>query len=745
MGGGSEFISKFLEKYMITSISLCKVATYQNKVDLSDLKKINFIYGYNGSGKTTISRVLADKSKYPDCLLSWQDNNPIDIIVYNKDFIDANFSYSNSSVKGIFTLGEDKIEIKNEISNINSKLLELNSNIFNLNQSLKVKKESKDKLDKDFEDKMWDSKKEYESIFRKAIQGHLGSKISFKNKILEEYSNNQNELLIIDVLKDKYDSLFGDNTSSEINIPEIDSKSISKIINDTILKKKIIGSVDVDISALIEELNNSDWVRQGKEYLKGSDGICPFCQQEIRNELEKKLEKYFDDTYSRDIEYIHNLIYEYKKSCKKVIDDITSIISSNSKFVDIDKLNNINSLLDKLIDKNIKILDSKKNEPSQIVFLESLDNYIEDVNKIIKKSNDKIDKHNSMVENIRIERSKIIKDIWRYLVECNRKGIEIYKRESNSINKDIKELEDDISRINKIIIDDKNKVIELERQITGIQTTANNINNFLSSYGFNNFHIKVTDDKRAYQIVRNNGEYVEDTLSEGEKTLITFIYFYHLLKGSQNGSGIGYDKIVVIDDPISSLDSNNIFIIGDLIRNLCTIVKNNDGDINVKQIFILTHNVYFHKEITNRQNDRRNCSFWVVRKENQSSYVKRYESNPIKSSYELLWSSIRDRKKYDILSLSTVQNTLRKILENYFQILGNIDISIILNRFEGDERIICRSLVSWMHDGSHSIYDDLSCSFDEQLIDNYLCVFKKIFEKLGHENHYKMMMNEEIP
>lgn len=68
------------------------------------------------------------------------------------------------------------------------------------------------------------------------------------------------------------------------------------------------------------------------------------------------------------------------------------------------------------------------------------------------------------------------------------------------------------------------------------------------------------------------------------------------------------DKIVVIDDPVSSMDSGALFIVSALVREMIEVCYNNtdyrsykvDGDY-IKQIFILTHNIYFHKEITHHQ------------------------------------------------------------------------------------------------------------------------------------------------
>lgn len=92
-----------------------------------------------------------------------------------------------------------------------------------------------------------------------------------------------------------------------------------------------------------------------------------------------------------------------------------------------------------------------------------------------------------------------------------------------------------------------------------------------------------------------------------KRNFIAFLYYYHLAKGSLSSEAVK-DKIVVIDDPVSSMDSGALFIVSALVGEMIEVCYNNtdyrshkvDGDY-IKQIFILTHNVYFHKEITHHQ------------------------------------------------------------------------------------------------------------------------------------------------
>ena len=109
-------------------------------------------------------------------------------------------------------------------------------------------------------------------------------------------------------------------------------------------------------------------------------------------------------------------------------------------------------------------------------------------------------------------------------------------------------------------------------------------------------HDKIPD---KYIVVRPDGSPAKE-LSEGERNFIAFLYFYYLVHGAWKRDDLTKGKIVVIDDPVSSLDSSVMFIVGSLVRGLIEDCFCDGKKHNIKQIFILTHNPYFHKEISNK-------------------------------------------------------------------------------------------------------------------------------------------------
>ena len=133
-------------------------------------------------------------------------------------------------------------------------------------------------------------------------------------------------------------------------------------------------------------------------------------------------------------------------------------------------------------------------------------------------------------------------------------------------------------------------------------------------------------------------------------------------------------------------------------------------------------------------------NYWIISKDNNISSIRAFEkNNPIKTSYELLWQELKTNTN---ASLVTTQNIMRRILENYFSILGKDIDERIVNSFDTTEdKMICRSLISWINDGSHSIPDDLYIDSYTDSIDRYKEIFKEIFIKMDHKAHYDMMMS----
>ncbi len=427
----------------------------------------------------------------------------------------------------------------------------------------------------------------------------------------------------------------------------------------------------------------------------------------------------------------------YKNETDEVLERLDEIVKTEQDNLQT-KLNTeifkrIIETLRSKINGNWQKMRDKSKEMSRSFKLESTKNEIEKIGELIDTANQQIANHNEMMKDIENQKEICKGQTWKFLVNEFKSDIQEYNKKHCGLEKGIKEL--------------NNEIRELEKTMVSIKPIVNKINALLKGYGFTNFSLACTEDEKSYRIQREDGQLVGETLSESEVTFITFLYYYYLTKGSLKENDISKNKVLVIDDPISSLDSNILFIVSVLVKDLMK--ETMEEKTNIKQVIILTHNTYFYKKITLEYDLKRyqgKYSFWIIRKDNNVSKIEKFGENPIKNSYELLWQEVRWAKekqaKENNISWVSLQNVMRRIIEYYFRILGGFKHNDSLSEyFENiEEKQVFNSFISWFNNGSHGISDDLFVQSQDTSIETYLKVFENIFKITGHEAHYKMMM-----
>lgn len=737
---------------MIARISLQNTATFGNETQTMDkLKKLNFVFGSNGSGKTTISRVLRSPERYPNCTVEWENGSAFPCKVYNSDFVAENFK-DDSDMPGIFTLGKEELETKEKIRELEKQIRELDSERTKKSNTLKGadgKSGKEDELaafEKKYTDIFWSRKQRFDSSsLRDGMEGFLNSKTNFRKQLLQQAMSNKEQLCSFEELSSRAKVAFGEKP---MVLPEISLPNFTKFLElsrSPILKKKIVGKEDIDISVLIKKLNNSDWVKAGMTYLDRSDGVCPFCQGKIQDNLKEKLDRYFDETYLANIKEVDEIISQYDASSSQLLNQLDSILQQNADFMDAETFKASLQLLENVIGNNKQLLLSKKANPSMPVELLEYGNLPEELVNLVRESNCKIQEHNIMVSQLGKEQALLKKQIWRFIVNDASSDIAAYRKGK-------KKLEDEIAALNAEIREGlaqkrglETDIKNLQAALTSVIPTKDLINEWLEEFGFTGFRLEVGSDEHSYGLVRNDGTPVNKTLSEGEKNFVTFLYFYALLKGSQDDSGMTSEQVVVIDDPVSSMDSDVLFVISTLIRRLVWDMSNDESKI--QQLFIETHNIYFHKEVSLDRNFpkgmKAKTTFWTVQKNHNISFVNFCKSNPVKSTYEMLWDIVSGVSENPSSGDQTsIQNTMRRILEHYFSVYGDIPLNELPMKLDVKDRPIAKSLLSWVNDGSHSSFDDFYYTPPiADGVERYLSIFKAIFEKTGHIAHYNMMMD----
>lgn len=754
---------------------------YKSDSELQNFNKYNLFYGWNGSGKTTISRLfrILEKKEIPVEYDNIKFNIEIDsqkyseknykninenVFVFNEEFIEENINW-DESINKILLLSEDKIKETQEYTLIKENI---NGNEKTGTKGLnKVYLEEKDKLDSEnkiIEDayskiaknikinfQAIDSNdREYSSFNKTKIQKILDN----QEKLAEIIDNNQKEEeisnLITAVKNEKKETI--NYVKKEIKIEEF--VTIYNKIRETLLK---IVTAKV-IERLKENDDISSWVNQGLELNKKyNNEICEFCGNPLSRTRIEELENHFNDEVSKiknELEELSKKLEAYRINQDDIIIDKNLFYKENIS--NVDNLNNniiaevskldtiINSLKDSIEEKISNPF--KKVEIEEIdrtkTIIESYNNYIITQDKYVKETNEKTNNFEKQVKEIKKELANYyLKNEFQDEDIINKK--EQYKKNKEKVDKIKAELDGKLRRLN-----------ELESTLSNESLGAEKFNEKLNVFlGYDELRLEFNKELKGYEILRKSTNSKAHKLSEGEKTAIAFVYYLTKLK--ENGNRIE-DSIIVIDDPISSFDNNKLFSAYSCIKY--------EFD-NCKQIFILTHNFNFFKLMRD----------WIQTKKEKiegktEKYYSIYKVEPIiengirignirnagkslnqTSEYDYVFDTVYKmrNKELDESEIFNCGNACRKLLEAFLSFKfprqrGDIQ-SLIDKAFPNADEIQEKNKVyKFINAYSHlNVIESSEISDIDTLIAESKGILKTILNKIEQldDEHYKAMVH----
>lgn len=756
---------------MISSITIKDVATYDNTngVTLNDLKTVNFFFGFNGSGKSTISKYLRNltqkgtqqSQRFNSCSNTGYDVLLHQILTFNEDFIEENFRRS-ADLKGVFSLNQANAVIDQQITDeeaaiegykgLQAKYL---SKIDGLGAEKKTKTDT-------LLNHCWNQRNSF-STFSKITLGHSGSKPNNLQEVRKTIQN-QGKILSLQQLTDQYQTLYDKDLKEvvqKINTHAYSAIRRTEIQLEKILQEVIVGNEDVDISALITTLNSRSWVEQGINFIQHDNNTCPFCQNEtIDDNLRQQFGKIFDETYKNKIAEISGLRERYLLESINLIASITAI---QDVFNPNNLVSNTIMSLNTFFDRNLEVIDYKiahSNERKSIVFLSSLKSNLSDILKKIKVNN-------HLYQGLDSNKQELLKNIWSYLAEQCKQEIQDYDEKLIKYIRLVTLATELNKKYSDKIVAAKQNIENLRAQTVNTKDAIDNINLILKNAGFEGFEIeerdKVNNISRYYlkRINTTATNPVFESLSEGERNFISFLYFFQLCTGTDDLQNNGSKKkIIVIDDPVSSLDSQALFIVSSLIHSL--ILRKADDSrsnrmllkiTNISQVFIFTHNIYFYKEVTF---DRRPiCTdYWhyrISKQNNQTAITGNYNKS-VFDDYSLMWKNIKDLKANvpnDSSLNIMISNSMRRIIESYVNFVGygKDSWAALMNEDQSDPTYYVKySFISAINDESHKV-SALDNAYYQKIVSEQPQIlfrtFATIFKSIGKE-HYEMMMEEQL-
>lgn len=589
----------------------------------------NIIYGWNGSGKTTLCdflKALVDQTALSDEIrfsLLFEDTDshefkpinknqletiPYRICVFHHNYIRDNIS-AVDHVKHIFSVGKEQTDRIIEVKELKEEVRKQSSRLKSLQNDLSAKKGEFEKF-KAEKAKLIKDTVSYNSSYNKNKFYDSFKKLKDKQTLTEE----EYKRVLSSVHAEKREPI---NTIRADFIQSTVEGYVSDILSETPTNKTI--------DSLKNDYEQSKWLEQGLSlHAQRQSNICLFCGNQISNQRFDQLRAHFNKSYKdlcdridNTINLLNNKINEFEISKTSLPDSALFYPELKGEYILLQS--NAIEICDKYINAILQIIEILKNKKSDIINLSYLNEFAMCVNElsfdysVFNKINDIIKKHNEITE--RFQES---------IREAQHK-IEIHylSNFSDSIitfEEEIEKKGKEIDVLNNSIISSTQDIIKLEQEIKNSQISADEINKDIAFImGRSELVFENTD--LGYKITRNGKR--ATNLSTGEENAIALIYFFNSLLDVDSDIN---NTIIVLDDPISSFDSNFYY-------NAISYIKEK-SDL-AGQTFVFTHKFSLYKDYS------------LMFKDNTNRYtIKRVQNAPQLVNEDSLINQFHDEYAY---------------------------------------------------------------------------------------------------
>lgn len=697
-----------------------------------------FIYGPNGTGKSTVSRSVEEQAP-----------EGTEVHIYNQDYVRLLIENSEK-IEGVITLldgDQATVDRVRELEDANGPLAAAQRNLYSFESKKKIEEAKVQKSYDSLIDGLWREQKNLpESLRVLAFAGLRSNREKFCNEALRRDSELPADDLTppptFDELEKRLASLTPEEAPQLKPLPAAPPTfKISDEIKKT-LKHTYSTESDDQLMVMINKLDSLDWVEQGRQFLEEDTKDCPFCQQQLPEEIKRRIVGLFTSEYTDAKERLSRFVEELDREVAKL-----QRYRDNLESAPRDLVESVLATTDRLRTHYLEIGKAARDKiadmsMSAVIADETLPEIGVDVEIANKRIQTLIDERS----NAERTRSEIAQSVWKtFLTTAALRHIVQYQAEINGPQKGIEALTAKIGQAQSKTKELSNELDRLKDRLSGTKQVVTSLNSSLKSLGFSSFELRSHgDDEEYYQIVRPDNTIAGTTLSEGEKTLTTFLYFYHRLRSRASDPTI--KTIAVIDDPISSLDSQTLFAISLLCREILELCR--DESSNLTQIVLSSHNAYFFKEVAflrRGESAPQGREFITFGKgpDGLTNVKSHGDENPISSLYDSLWSDIREARNRSSFSPS-IQNSMRRIIESYFNAVGGLSANTF-DTLPPERALVFKSLLAWINDGSHMTPWDSDYSPVAEDGALYFSAFEDVFKLTGHAAHYEMMMNQNAP
>jgi len=743
-----------------------------------DFGKYNLFYGWNGSGKSTLSGVFrcienkANSEIFPyseftvtidgSTTAITQANtaeSDLNVYTFNHDFIDENISWNNV-VKSILLIDKAKIEEREKLEKLR-KAQKTDSDTHK-KENNEIKK-FEDAISKFGTDSARHMKTSLQSIDTTDKYYLNYDKRKFETFIAAnlEATNTDDSLLDEDKIIELTNAAKPDQKNSitftkETIRQETFTKAKERL--DDLLKTSVVSQT---IQRLIEYGDIKSWVETGLELHKQHDtNQCEFCGNTITRERSKQLEAHFNDDYKafqdRLVKADDWLVAQYIQApmlpaASDFYEEFRNEYSEGCT-----ALNTATTDLNEKISAWHASLKEKIKNPLEtgLTVKAINDPLIETFNDAMSAISATVGKHNHKSGNFKEETDKAKKQLELHYAATEVKAFGYHDKKEEVINRTTAN-----NTLNTTISSRMDEIQTIEDSLSNEGLGADKFNESLHKFlGRSELTLRFNPEKKGYEILRNKSDLVEGNLSEGEKTAIAFVYFMTKIKENDNNIE---DTIVVVDDPVSSFDSNHLFHAYSFLRSNCD---------NAKQLFVFTHNFTYFKLIRDwfegKNRNRRkkttpkdpNAFFYTIEASTaapRNSTYKDADSSLVdyNSEYHYIFSKLHAYRRNSSLSRDQAfltANLARKLLESFFSFKfpkHRSDISQLmtcgLKSCEVTDETTKEKIYRFINKYSHSVVIEVNEDSSENLVGESYNVIDDIFKWIEEvdEVHYNEMLD----
>lgn len=593
--------------------------------------KPTFIFGRNGTGKTTITNAIIE-----------QYRDSYDVRVF-KDFENV---AENKQLNAI-ALGEENSEIQGKINDLNRKIDELNETIIdddinynnNLCAEFKKSKSNYDECSKKIEKFFTNSAAQ---ITNKCNLGRNYNKNNFKDDIkLNPVELKEDELK-------NNNSIIKEDKKEIVNLSPIEDYELKKILTSA---NEIIRTETPQPTNLPELSDNPDkqnFARQGMRLHKPGDK-CSFCGSIFEDNRWNELSRFFNEELAKTEKRINHEL-DYISGIEEQIDKIKRIEPEMFYGHLLKEVSEVNSLITSRVNE-IKIFLSiikgalLEKQKSPFVKLDPIKEDVprgfEDINNRIKQL---VDDANNFTNEISERKTKAEKAIrLSYVTQLLKEFNYTKNNEQLSILKSLMDSKkEEIEKIKEDIRGKKEDIKDLISETKNEQLAATKINQLLKQFGINSFSLELVqnpdnEQKGQYQILGHNGKLRNvENLSRGEMNIVAFLYFIFKLDEEGDSSN---PRIIIFDDPMTSNDDVTQYLMISELQRIYSAM------IDKKSYFIvLTHNCHFYLNVRKSRKKfyKKYDNIHLLSDGNTTSIRSINKGDEdLHTSYELLWIELK--------------------------------------------------------------------------------------------------------